>query len=147
VDEVDVAQLAVGQPVTVTLDALPGRLFSGQVARLAPSASPAGGLVNYTVRLSLDETDEALRVGMSATAQIVVAEARGVVLVPNWAIRRDRRTGQAYASLRSGDGLVEVPITTGLRGEQYTEVIEGVRPGDVAAVSTEREILDLFGGS
>jgi HlyD family secretion protein len=146
VDEVDVAQLAVGQPVTVTVDALPGRAFGGIVERLAPSASPVGGLVNYAVRLRLDDTDPALRVGMSATAQITVAEARGVVLVPNWAIRRDRRTGQAYASLRSGAALVEVPITTGLRGEQYTEVLEGVQPGDVAAVSTERDTLNLLGG-
>jgi HlyD family secretion protein len=146
VDEVDVAQLAVGQPVSVTVDALPGRLLSGRVERLAPSAAPAGGLVNYSIRLSLDESGEPLRAGMSATAQIVVAEARGVVLVPNWAIRRDRRTGQAYVSLRSADGLVEVPITTGLRGEQYTEVIAGVQPGDVAAVSTERDTLDIFGG-
>jgi HlyD family secretion protein len=146
VDEVDVAQLAVGQPVTVTVDALPGRQLSGRVERLAPSASPAGGLVSYTVQLGLDDAGEPLRVGMSATAQIVVAEARGVVLVPNWSIRRDRRTGQAYASLRSGDALVEVPITTGLRGEQYTEVLAGVQPGDVAAISTERETLNFFGG-
>jgi HlyD family secretion protein len=146
VDEVDIAQLEVGQPVTVTVDALPGRAFSGAVERLAPSASPVGGLVNYAVRLRLNDADAALRVGMSATAQIIVAEARGVVLVPNWAIRRDRRTGQAYASLRSGEALVEVPITTGLRGEQYTEVLEGVQPGDVAAVSTERDTLNLFGG-
>jgi HlyD family secretion protein len=146
VDEVDVAQLAVGQPVSVTVDALPGVVLGGRIERLAPSATAAGGLVNYTVRLGLDDTASALRAGMSATAQIVVAEAYDVVLVPNWAIRRDRRTGQAYASLKTGETLSEVPITTGLRGEQYTEVLAGVAPGDVAAVSTARETLDLLGG-
>jgi HlyD family secretion protein len=146
VDEVDVAQLAVGQGVSITVDALPEVTLSGKVDRLAPTAVGASGVVNYAVRLVIDSTDAPLRAGMSATAAITVAEARDVVLVPNWAIRRDRRTGQAYASLKVGDELTEVPIETGLRGEAYTEVLKGVRAGNVAAISTERERLDLFGG-
>ncbi len=147
VDEVDVAQLALDQEVSVIVEALPGVVLSGRVDRLAPTATLVAGLVNYTVRLVLDPAEAALRAGMSATAEIVVAEAQDVVLVPNWAIRRDRRTGQAYASLQSGADLVEVPITTGLRGENYTEVLTGVAPGAVAAISTERDGLDLLGGN
>ena len=148
VDEVDMAQLAVDQEVTVLLEALPGVVLSGRVDRLAPTAIVVEGLVNYTVRLVLGESDAAtdLRAGMTATADIVVAEVNDVVVVPNWAIRRDRRTGQAYASLKQGEALVEVPITTGLRGETYTEVLSGVEEGDIAAISTEREGLDLLGG-
>jgi HlyD family secretion protein len=146
VDEVDVGQLAVGQAVSVTVDALPGTLLAGQVERIAPTATLAGGLVTYAVRLSLAPAGAPLRAGMSATAEIVVAEVHDAVLVPNWAIRRDRRTGQAYASLLRGEVLVEVPITTGLRGESYTEVVAGVQAGDVAAVSTARETFDLLGG-
>ncbi len=146
VDEVDVAQLAVGQGVSLTVDALPGVPLSGKVDRLAPTAVGASGLVNYAVRLVLDPTEAALRAGMSATAAITVAEARDVALVPNWAIRRDRRTGQAYASLKVGEALIEVEIETGLRGESYTEVLSGVSLGDVAAISNEREKLDVWGG-
>jgi HlyD family secretion protein len=147
VDEVDAAQLAAAQPVTVLLEALPEAVLTGQVDRLAPTATAANGLVNFTVRLVLDPTDAPLRAGMSATAEIVVAEVQDVVAVPNWAIRRDRRTGQAFASLQQGEALVEVPITTGLRGETYTEVLTGVEPGAVAAISTAREGLDLLGGN
>lgn len=146
VDEVDVAQLGVGQGVSITVDALPGVPLTGKVDRLAPTALGLSGIVNYTVRLVLDSTASPLRAGMSATAAITVAEARDVVLVPNWAIRRDRRTGQAYASLKVGEVLQEVEIATGLRGENYTEILDGVKVGDVAAISTEREQLDIFGG-
>lgn len=146
VDEVDVAQLAVGQGVSITVDALPGVPLSGKVDGLAPTAVGASGIVNYAVRLVLDPTEAPLRAGMSATAAITVAEAREVVLFPNWAIRRDRRTGQAYASLKVGEVLQEVEIETGLRGESYTEILSGVNVGDVAAISTEREQLDIFGG-
>jgi HlyD family secretion protein len=156
VDEIDVVHLAIGQPVAVAVDALPDLRLTGRVDRLAPTAPVSGGLVHYAVRIVLDPpplatahgrgAHAALRSGMSALAQITVAEARDVVLVPNWAIRRDRRLGQAYASLRVGDELIEVPITTGLRGDLYTEVVSGVKEGDMAAVSTARDRINLFGG-
>jgi HlyD family secretion protein len=146
VDEVDVAKLAVGQAASVTTDALSSIILSGKVDRIAPTATVVGGVVNYSVRLVLDLSDAPLRSGMSATAEIVVAEVKNVLLVPNWAIRRDRRTGQAYASLKAGEELKEVEIETGLRGEAYTEVTSGVKEGDIAAVSTAREQLNLLGG-
>jgi HlyD family secretion protein len=146
VDEVDVARLSTGQAVTVRIDALPNSPVSGRVDRLSPLATGSGGLVNYVVRLALESTAAPLRAGMSATAEIVVAEVNDAVLVPNWAIRRDRRTGQAYASMMVENHLVELPIVTGLRGDAYTEVLEGVEPGETAAISTARDGLNLFGG-
>jgi HlyD family secretion protein len=146
VDEVDVAKLAAGQAASVTTDALPGVILDGKVDRIAPTATVVGGVVNYSVRIVLGPSDAPLRSGMSATADIAVAEAHDVLLVPNWAIRRDRRTGQAYASLKVGDELKEVEIETGLRGDTHTEATRGVNEGDVAAVSTAREQIDLFGG-
>ncbi len=146
VDETDVAQLVAGQTVSVSVDALPGASLSGRVDRVAPTATSVGGIVSYAVRVLLDPTDVALHSGMSATARITVAEVKGALLVPNWAIRRDRRSGQAYASLKIGDQLVEVPIETGLRGETYTEAKSGVEAGDTAAVNTSREPISVFGG-
>lgn len=136
VNEVDVAQLAPGQPVSVTVDALPEAPLAGRVERLAPTPTVVGGAVNYTVRVLLDQTEAGLRAGMSATVQVTVAEAQDVVLAPNWAIRRDRQSGQAFVSLLDGDATREVPVTTGLRGESYTEITAGVQPGAVAAVTT-----------
>jgi HlyD family secretion protein len=145
VNEVDVAQLAVDQPVQVTVEALPDTPLTGKVDRIAPTSVVQGGAVNYVVRIVLDETEAGLRAGMSATVEVTVAEVTGVVLAPNWAIRRDRQTGQAFLSIQRGDALVEVPIETGLRGEALTEVISGAQPGDVAAISTRRE-LPVGGG-
>ncbi len=146
VDEVDVARIALGQPLTLTLDALPGETFSGKVDRVAPTATVNGGVVSYAVRLVLDSVGAPLRSGMSATADIVVAEAKGVVLVPNWAIRRDRDTGQVLVSLLKDGKLVEAPVTLGLRNESLSEVKSGVIAGDVVGISTLREALNLFGG-
>jgi HlyD family secretion protein len=146
VDEVDVARVAVGQPVTVTLDALPNILLAAIVEKVAPTATNTQGVVSYLVRLSLADSDASLRGGMTATGAIVVAEARAVVLVPNWAIRRDRRTGEAFVGLLHNGVIEEVPVTLGLRDEIYSEIISGVRAGDVIAVDTTREQFRLIGG-
>jgi HlyD family secretion protein len=145
VNEVDVAQLAVQQPVHVAVDALPDAPLTGVVQRIAPTSTVVGGAVNYLVRIALDRSEAALRSGMSATVEVTTAEVTDAVLAPNWAIRRDRQTRQAYLSVKNGEALKEVPIETGLRGESYTEVKSGANPGDEAAVSTRRDTP--FGGS
>jgi HlyD family secretion protein len=146
VDEVDVARVVPGQPVSVTLDALPDRLFSGRLDRVAPAATVNAGVVSYAVRINLAPTDAPARAGMTATADIVVDEARDVVLVPNWAIRRDRDTGQAFVGVLREGRIEDVPVELGLRNETFSQVIRGVNAGDVVAVSTAREQFSLFGG-
>ncbi len=71
-DEIDVARVAVGQDASVTFDALPERIFIGHVTRISPMADPGAGGVNYTVVVILDETDPAIRWGMTAFVDIEV---------------------------------------------------------------------------
>jgi HlyD family secretion protein len=146
VDEVDVARVQAAQAVTVTLDSLPNVALTAVVERIAPSATVNQGVVSYAVRLTLHPGEAALRGGMTATAAIVVDEARDVVVVPNWAVRRDRETGSFFASLLRGGQVVEVPVELGLRDEAVSEVLTGVQAGDVAAVQTARQVFSLFGG-
>lgn len=147
VDEVDVARVAVGQLVTVTLDALPNALLAATVEKIAPTATNTQGVVSYLVRLVLADSNAPLRGGMTATGAIVVAEARAVVLVPNWAIRRDRPSGAAFVGLLRNGAIEEVPVTLGLRDDVYSEIVSGISAGDVIAVDTTREQFRLLGGT
>ena len=70
--EVDVARVAIGQPVNVTFDALKGQTLLGRVTRIAPMSSASQGGVNYTVIVELDQLDPALRWGMTAFTDIQV---------------------------------------------------------------------------
>jgi HlyD family secretion protein len=70
--EADVARVREGQTAQITFDALPGRTFVGTVKRIAPMSTPGQGGVNYTVIVTLDETDPALRWGMTAFVDIQV---------------------------------------------------------------------------
>lgn len=146
VDEVDVARIAAGQPVTITLDALPSEVFTGVVEKIAPQSTLNAGVVSYPVRVIVQSANAELRGGMTTTAEIVVQEARAVVVAPNWAIRRDRATGQAFVSLLRSGQLAEVEVQLGLRNETVSEILSGLQEGDVVGVSTAREQFSFFGG-
>lgn len=147
VDEIDIDEIALGQAVDVSVDALPDTAVSGTIAEIAPTSATSGGIVTYLVTINIDsgQSDE-LRPGMSASASIVVDEVADVLVVPNWAIRLNRETGEAFVNLLQVDGgIEEVVVETGLRNEQFSEVMAGLSAGDVVVLTNDREGLNLFG--
>ena len=147
VDEIDIDEIALGQAVDVSVDALPNTAVSGTIAEIAPTSATSGGVVTYLVTINIDsaQSDE-LRPGMSANASIVVDEVAEVLVVPNWAIRLNRETGEAFVNLLQADGTIEeVVVETGLRNEQFSEVLAGLSVGDSVVLTNEREGFNLFG--
>jgi HlyD family secretion protein len=129
------------------LDALSDTVLTGTIAEISPTSASAGGVVTYLVTINI-VTDEGvtLRPGMSANASIVVQEVDDVLIVPNWAVRLDRETGDAYVLQKMADGAIsEVVVETGLRNEQFSEVLSGLQAGDVVVVTSEREAFSFFG--
>ena len=147
VDEIDIDQVTLGQEVDITLDALPDASVDGQVADIAPTAlSEGAGVVSYQVTINIAAEDLPLRPGMTANAAIVVRELDDVLIVPNWSIRLDRETGEAFVNRLQNDGDIdEVSIETGLRNDQFSQVLGGLEEGDVVVVTDEREAFSLFG--
>ncbi|MCA9914227.1 MAG: HlyD family efflux transporter periplasmic adaptor subunit [Anaerolineae bacterium] len=134
VDETDIVQVQVGQPVLFEVDALPGEIVDGVVTSIAytPIASQDTGFVAYNVRVEVDPGDAALRPGMTVTGSITVLEQPDVLVIPNAFIRLDRQTGDAFVILRDADGtFYEQLILLGARNEDITEVLAGVDPGVV----------------
>jgi HlyD family secretion protein len=87
VDEADVAQVKVGQQGTFTVDGYPGRTFTAIVTQVRYGPETVQGVVTYKTLLSVDNSDLALRPGMTATANITVKQIANVLLVPNLALR------------------------------------------------------------
>lgn len=146
VDELDVGKLAAGQPAWVTLDALPSQSVAGQLTSVAPSATNNAGVVTYTARIDMAVGDLPVRSGMTATADIVVERLENVLLVPNWAVRIDHATGQAYASVLVGEEVLQdVPVVLGIRGDNDSQVIAGLNEGQTVAVNLTEQTGSLFG--
>jgi multidrug resistance efflux pump len=69
-DEIDVAVVRPGQHVDLTFDALPEKVLPGRVTRVASMATPGQGATTFTVIIDFEETDPALRWGMTAFVDI-----------------------------------------------------------------------------
>lgn len=87
IDEADIGTVKVGQKATFTVDAFSSRSFPARIEAIEFSPLTTDGVVTYKAILSVDNSDLALRPGMTATAQITVQEITGALLVPNSALR------------------------------------------------------------
>ena len=87
VDEADVGQVRVGQRATFSVDAYPNRAFPAEITRVRLAPDSVEGVVTYETLLSVDNAELLLRPGMTATAEIVVAQIADALLVPNEALR------------------------------------------------------------
>ena len=82
VDELDVVQVEIGQPVSITIDALSSLELTGEVYKIAPVGNNSGGVTTYDVELTFDAAGTGVRSGMNATGEIEVASADDVLYVP-----------------------------------------------------------------
>lgn len=108
VDEADVGTVQEGQKASFTVSAHPGRSYPARVARVAFGSTTTDNVVTYTTRLNVDNEDQSLRPGMTASATIVSTERRDVLLVPNAALRfapaQAQAPGAAAPQARSKGG-------------------------------------------
>jgi HlyD family secretion protein len=146
IDEIDVVRVSLGQPVEFRVDALPDAAITGEVTRIAVAPTVIGQLVTYTIRARLNPTDAAVRVGMSATATIIVNELENVLTIPNRFVRIERTTGEAFVTIEREPGrFVEVPVVLGVRNESSSEIVRGLEIGQ-RVVLLPRDAFDIFDG-
>ncbi|MCL4506134.1 MAG: HlyD family efflux transporter periplasmic adaptor subunit [Chloroflexi bacterium] len=142
VDEIDVAKVHPGLDVAITLDALPGVELKGTVDRVAATSTNVSGVVSYAVRVVLVKTDAPLRVGMTANASVVLDKRDNVLLAPNWAIRKDKQSGKAYLTIKVDDKTKnEVEVKTGLRNENFSEIVSGASAGQAVVAPQVTNLL------
>jgi HlyD family secretion protein len=129
--ENDVVDVAVSQPARLSVDSLPEWRADGVVEYVAPAAQTTNGVVTYEVRLRVPNTDETVKVGMTVNADIVTASKRGVLLVPNAALLPKGSGRVVEAPAPNGQGVRELPVRIGISDGARTEILGGLREGDV----------------
>lgn len=87
IDEADIGQVRVGQSATFTVDAFPERNFRGKVRQIRLSATNVSNVITFPVVIEVNNPDQILLPGLTATAQIVTSEKTQVLTVPNSALR------------------------------------------------------------
>ena len=143
VDEVDLGSVEVGQEARIHLQTYPDQPIGAKVESVATVGTNDGNIVTYKVKLVIpggaggDAKRPRILLGMSGTSEIITAKADDALLVPNRALAADGQT-RSYSVLRlKQDGTPErVPVKIGLRDADNTQIVEGLKAGDVLLVQT-----------
>ena len=138
VDELQISSITVGQKVQISADAVPDKTYVGTVTRVSMKGTSNSGTTTYPVTIRIDDTD-GLRPGMNANAEIVVAEAKNALVVPNAAVMRGSyvlvtkdspSAANADTTMEAPEGFVYVPVKTGVSDDDYTQIVSGIQEGD-----------------
>ncbi len=130
ISEVDINSIAVGQPVTLTFDAVLGEEYHGEIVKVAQAGTIQQGVVNFTVTVELTDADARVKPGMTAAVTIVVKELQDVVLIPNRAVRLV--DGKKVVYLLKDGAPVMVEVRLGSSSEAMSVLAGGdVEVGDL----------------
>jgi len=130
VDEIDIPLVELGQGAAVSVDALPDKEFQGIVTAVYPVPVEVGGVVLYQVKIGLDTTeDSGIKVGMSASADIVAEKHENVLIVPSRAITKNDQ-GQTIVKVMVDNQVQERLVVVGLDDGLRVEIVSGVSEGE-----------------
>jgi HlyD family secretion protein len=136
-DEVDAPRLKAGQPARITLDALPGKTFSGHIRRIAPYVTEVEKQAR-TVDVEVDfdtPPQQILLMGYSADVEAIIERRANVLRVPTQAIQQDG----TVLVLGKGDKLETRKLKAGLANWVFTEIVGGLNAGDRVLLSFDQE--------
>ena len=148
IDELDISDVAVGQEVQITADAVEGPTYTGVVTKVSVAGTTSGGITTYPVTVRIDETD-GLRPGMNVDAEIILDSAEDVLAIPSGAVNRgntvlitaDSPSAANALDQEAPEGYVYVEVETGISDDSYIQILSGLQEGDTVAY------LQTSGGS
>ena len=132
--ETDAVKVHVGQPATVSVNALPTAQLSGSVTTVAPTATVSNNVVTYVATVALNNPPDTLKIGMTANVTVTTQTKDNVVMVQTAAIQT--QAGASYVTKVQNSQQVQTPVTVGLQGDSSTEIVSGLNAGDQVVVST-----------
>ncbi len=139
-DEVDAPKIKLGQPARITLDAMPEKVFYGNVRRIAPFVTEIekqARTVDIEVNFN-EPPDNILLAGYSADVELILDSRENVLRIPTQALRQNNKVWL----LGPDNKLIEKQLQTGLANWSFTEVINGVKDGDQVLLSFNQDEIE-----
>jgi len=139
VDDIDVLMIKQGSPATVTVDALPGETFEGEVEHVATMGKDNQGITRFGVDIRV-KGGPSLRPGMQASAYIDAGSAEDVLLIPLEAIFEE--DGVQKVEVLNPDGTTKaVAVKLGLMNDRFAEVKSGLKEGEQVITGSSADLL------
>ncbi|MBC7359242.1 MAG: efflux RND transporter periplasmic adaptor subunit [Desulfacinum sp.] len=134
VDETDVGRIAPGLSVEYSVDTYPERTFMGTVEKIYPQPVVRDNIVYYLAIVKIPEKDALqLRPEMTTYCRVVLTRKDGVLSVPNSAVKFENGQQVVYVVGEAG-AVTKTVVQVGIRGEDRTEILSGLREGQVVAI-------------
>lgn len=148
--EADIAKVKEGQKVRFTVDSYADDYFYGVVTQVRNEATTTSNVVTYTVVIGIDNSDMKLKPGMTANVEIITAEEKGVMLVPNQALRfyiDDSDNAKRYKDrgvwLMKNGKPERVTVKIGVSDDDNTQILESsLKIGDAVIIGKELSAAD-----
>ena len=131
VDESDIGKVYMGQPARITVESYKDRKFSGKVTKISPMGVEKDNVTTFEVRVSISNESLKLMATMTANAEIMLEEHKGVLAIPEGAIiyKKDRSTEVEIPDATAIGGKRRTPVTTGIGNGSKTEIVRGLAEG------------------
>jgi RND family efflux transporter MFP subunit len=136
------AWVSVGQPTEVTVEAFPGRTFSGKIWRINPSVDPTTR--TFDVEGLVENHERLLKPGFFTKSSLLTSKVEGVLVIPRRSMTYAYGIYKVY--IVKGNKLKETEIKIGDQSGEDVEILEGVKEGDRLALAAEGQELALKDG-
>lgn len=134
VNEVDVANVSIGQKVMMNLDALDNFETAGRVEKMDSLGTLTSGVVTYNVTIDFDSLDPRIKPEMSVSASIITDVKQNVLMVPSSAVKSQR--GATYVEVLTGSTPEQKDVAVGASNSTDTEIVSGISEGDKVVTQT-----------
>ena len=153
-NEIDIANVKIGQKATITFDAVEGLTITGEILEVDSLGTVSQGVVTYGITIGFDTQDEKVKPGMTASAAIITDAKQNVLMIPNSAVKSAgsanyvevpgsvSNASQLLANAANSTGIaLDVPpqqktVEIGVANDSFTEIISGLQEGDVIITRT-----------
>jgi HlyD family secretion protein len=132
VDESDIGKVYLGQPARIKVESFKDKAFKGKVTKIAPMGVEKDNVTTFQVRVSIDNSAGELKALMTANAEVILEEHKGVLIIPENSLiyDKDKKASVEVPDAKGKDGKRKVFVTVGISNGAKTELLSGLKKDD-----------------
>ena len=132
VDESDIGKVYLGQPARIKVESFKDKTFTGKVTKISPMGVEKDNVTTFEVRVSINNPGGELKAAMTANAEIILDEHKGVLMIPENAViyDKDKKASVEIPSPNDKDGKKKLAVNLGISNGAKAEVLGGLKEGD-----------------
>jgi HlyD family secretion protein len=132
VDESDIGKVYLGQPARIKVESFKDKTFTGKVTKISPMGVEKDNVTTFEVRVSINNPEGVLKAMMTANAEIILEEHKGVLQIPEGSIiyDKDKKASVEVPDPKAKEGKRKLAVNIGISNGAKTELLQGLKEGD-----------------